>query len=1050
MAKYGTRRYGAGFRYGEPSPVGVYYEANLIATSIDYGTVQITWGNILIDPADTAPTHWRLVKSYVGSLDNPDDGTRLTGGLFSQFKNSYTDTALFSTSQEVHYSLWVFNGVKWILCGQDYEIIVENTDTLATVTRWIPKAWLNPTNTYIGDGIGEDENNTFYKVLGAYTFVYDQLRASANLLNLASNPIYTPSAILRHGVVDQGHTYEPTLGDSYHRSLYGAGNIINAYKGTPLGIGVYATALTHWANDVEVGHNLMLDYNDSSFEESIGRWSTSRGTLEHKDYASDTVVTPDKTHILYDPIFKPRMNGFGQLTVSGSSDVVLTLPDALDIRTYGIPVKENTRYIFSGQVLDRDTQHGHVVAQITWYDMFGTSISTTPVGTDLVTSSDWQEFTSKSDSGRNGSLSPRGAKFAKITITISPANAASKRFVFDCLQFAEATKSYEYQDAKLITVAVTGEKENYLPNSSFEDGLFGWKTLNADAYIDDSTTLGITTYGVHGTKAVKLVATGDDAALISDWSALDAGTTVTFSSYVLATVEETAVARIEFSSLSTEEAQTSVLSDTEGQYYPTTNYIVESDPFTLSTTSPTQISVTAISPPYSKDTGYPLAKVTILFPNSTNGEVFYIDGAMLESKSSPSRFFSGLGGILPDDASTQQYYSPDFTRWETKNIYNYISNPSFITDTTGWTSTGTLTRVTSDNGYTPLYGATFGKVAYTTSTTLTGIAHLPYEAKGGEDFIVSAYVRGAVATYTMNGTSYTILPGEHTVWHRISSVYKLTAGDTSLSWTLSVANTAGSTSTYFHIDGAQGEYGRIPHKFVDPSDGANTTVLANPLTSGKTIYAIQEESTNAGKSNFLNNYGVKISRLKNTLINYIPHGSSFAIKTGHEDYGYRDLDKSLVPNNSFETTLGDWVGTNATLDRVVARGSEFNEKLSHGQAYCAVTTSGSVPFGIITPNIFITDDGSYYASVALRPGDSSSSGAFDLTVDFYNALNAVVYTKTITKTFTSTDRWAYLADTYSVADISGSSYVKLSVKLTPTAGYVAGQSFHIDRVVFRQ
>ena len=1056
MAKYGTRRYGSGFRYGEPSPVGVYYEANLIATATDYGTIQVTWSNIIVDPADSQPTHWKLVKSYVGSLDDPDAGIRLAGGLYTTFTNSYVDTPDFYVSQEAHYSLWVYspgaNGIpdKWIACGSDYEILVEGSSTISTITRWVPKAWLNPTTASIGDGVGEDENNTFYKVLSAYAFQYDKLRAQATLLNLHADPVYTPSLLLRYGVTDQSHTYEPSLGDNYHRSLYSAGNFLNAYKGTILGISAYTTSLTHWSNDVKIGHNLMLDYNDSSFEESIGRWSTSSGTFAQKTYAAESLTVLDKTQMLYDPIFKPRLLGFGQLTTAATTAVTLTLPGTgQDITSYGIPVKENTRYLFNGWVRHRDNA-GTVAATITWYNMFGATISTVTAPTDTTTTTAWKEFTTKSVSGRNGSLSPRGAKFAKVTITVTPSSSSSSRFAFDFFQFAEAYKSFEYQDAKLILVEVNGEKENYIPNGSFEDGLAGWSSVNAAAAIEDANTDGISTYGVHGKNAVKLTASASEAAFVSDWLPIDTGSIIAFSAYVLGTSADTVIARVDFSSPSSEEAQTTILSDTEGQYYPTTVYSVSSEPMTLSTTEKKQIYVAAIAPPYSKDAGHPLAQVSLYFPSSVNTRNYYIDGAMIENRITPSRYFSGIGGIAATDPSTQQYYSPDYTRWETKNLFNYISNPSFETNTTDWSSTGTLTRTTLDASLAPLYGAAFGKVAYTTSTTLTNTVHLPYAASGQEDFIVSAYVRGAVATYTINGTVYTIASGDESVWHRISGVYRLTTGDTTLDWTISVANTAGSTSTYFHIDGAQGEYGRIPRKFVDPSDGPNTTVIANPVTSGKSIYAIQAESTHSGKANYLNNYSVKISRLQNTLSKYMPNGSSFAIKTGHEFYDYRDLDQSLIPNNSFEKSLGDWYAVGSFLSREISRGAYFNENVTHGQAYCKVTNNTPAAFGIASPDVPIVDDGSYYASVAVRLGTANTTGPVVLTVEFYNALNQLVYTKTATRTITSTDRWAYIANTYSVADIGGASYARFIVLCTPTAGYIAGQNIHVDRAVFRQ
>jgi hypothetical protein len=290
-------------------------------------------------------------------------------------------------------------------------------------------------------------------------------------------------------------------------------------------------------------------------------------------------------------------------------------------------------------------------------------------------------------------------------------------------------------------------------------------------------------------------------------------------------------------------------------------------------------------------------------------------------------------------------------------------------------------------------------------------------------------------------------------------VYTLAAGATTLNWTMQFI-APDNNNRSIKIDGAQGEYGRIPRRFVNPSDDANTTTIPNPLHAGKNMYAIQTESANSGKANYLNNYNVKISRLQNTLSRYVPNGSSFAIKTGHEFYDYRELDQSLIPNSSFEKSLGSWVGVGSTLARIVSRGAYYNENVTHGQAYCKVTNSMAVlDFGIETSRIYIPDDGSYYASVAVRPGNANTAGVYKLITTFYNldgdtgmggSNGQVVYTKTTTKTFTSTDRWAYLADTYSIADIAGSAYVTIRVMATPTAGFIEGQNFHVDRVVFRQ
>ena len=44
MAKYGTSRYSSGFRYGETSAVGVYYNSGIEAWSYNYNEVAISWG----------------------------------------------------------------------------------------------------------------------------------------------------------------------------------------------------------------------------------------------------------------------------------------------------------------------------------------------------------------------------------------------------------------------------------------------------------------------------------------------------------------------------------------------------------------------------------------------------------------------------------------------------------------------------------------------------------------------------------------------------------------------------------------------------------------------------------------------------------------------------------------------------------------------------------------------------------------------------------------------------------------------------------------------
>ena len=84
MSKYATGKYGI-LKYGDQG-TQVYYESNLSARSLDYNAVLLTWKTITPDPADSAPTHWKVVKSYTGAVDNPQDATFVDGDVFSSFR----------------------------------------------------------------------------------------------------------------------------------------------------------------------------------------------------------------------------------------------------------------------------------------------------------------------------------------------------------------------------------------------------------------------------------------------------------------------------------------------------------------------------------------------------------------------------------------------------------------------------------------------------------------------------------------------------------------------------------------------------------------------------------------------------------------------------------------------------------------------------------------------------------------------------------------------------------------------------------------------------
>jgi hypothetical protein len=1069
MAKYGGGRYST-FKYGSESAVNIYYESYINAMVYDYDSVRVTWSTITPNPSDPTVTHWKLVKSYVGLLDNPDDGLFLDGGQISTFRTSYADTSFSFSNVEVNYSIWVFNGSYWKFCGSDYAAIVADSGSLTNVITWLPKAWLNPVNN-TGEVLSYEENNTFYKILKSFVFMFDKFRTEAFLLSLNNDMTFSPTGLLQTKLIDLGFSYEPALGDSYHRSLTLSGNIIDSYKGTSLGISIYTKALTHWSNVVNVGHNLMLDYNDSSFEESIGSWSTSSGTFQQTSFSGSSINFNINT--LYNTLYPPRNTSFGKLTIATTSEVFLNLPAAnYDVVNYGIPVKGKTNYVFSGSVLHLNAS-AQIKTSISWYTSLGTLISTTAYSSSITTASTWAEFTSLSTSGRGGSLSPVNASFAKITISVIASSSTSKSFAFDLLQFAEAVKSFEYQDARQVQVYVEGEKENYFPNTGFESGTFFWSSYNGELSSDKTTSSAL----ILGSSAGKLISTATGpAGYVSDWIPVNVSESLTFSVYVKGNASRKAKVVVEYSTYASESEQTQILIEGGVQYYPTNEYLTSSVEVTLSSELQ-QISVTSITPPYTRDAGAPVAKLYVYFSDNVAGDSYWIDGAMLESGEVASPYFTGSIGVFPSNPVTTQYYNPDDLRWQIKNIYNYVSNPSFETNTTDWSAgSGTLARVTSSGNISPLYGDYFGELTYSTSGNVTCTAYLPFTAVGGEDVMVSAYVCGAIADVNIAGTTTRIDAGNSAIWTRISSVVKLAAGATTVPFTISATNTAGSTSTSLCIEGAQVEYGRVTSKHIS-SVTPQVTTIPNPINAAKSMFAIQTQSTDGGTNSYSYNYLLKYSRLKSTLSMVTPKGSSFAIFPTTFPKDFTNLSESLIIQNSFENSLEGWVGNNSTLSRVVATGYYLGDRTTHGQAYGRVLSSGGSTFGIKTIDTTLPTLGGYYASVAIRPENSDAAGVYKLTVDFYDANDTIVpvYTDTITGQYTSnslnaesgantlsttaarnvsatiTDptRWAYLANSFPVSTVAGAAYVVLTVTCTPTTA-LGTEAFHIDRVVFRQ
>jgi epidermal growth factor receptor substrate 15 len=444
MALYGKYRYGLPL-YGafDSSAVNnISYNASLTAIQNNYGIIELMWGTVTIDSTDTAITNWKIIRTVGGAPDYPNTFTPVVvygttsvtsngGSSYYLRYNDYQSNLItsntytffenyFPSGTQVTYSLWVFNGSRWVFAGLADQIITGVTETTDKVLRMLPAAWTNSvggtgditgyptryddsTNTvfkinsvtpnspsrgyvtyttttsmpikYYGQyalisGISIDgyngnyniifkDSNTFFvvnnttnisgldlsgatvsvaeetslwKFLSGFTFYYDRLRTEVSLIDTISDYRHTPYNMLPLAIQTQGFNYRQDLGTSYLRSMHRVGHRINSLKGTEIGLKMYVGSLLSSYSRRYQSTNLFLNYNDSSFEESIGNWDINDGnTFSAKKYANavtdlgvgySTLSSPLRDGLTLGKIIKTA--GYGLITSAGTSNIVLT------------------------------------------------------------------------------------------------------------------------------------------------------------------------------------------------------------------------------------------------------------------------------------------------------------------------------------------------------------------------------------------------------------------------------------------------------------------------------------------------------------------------------------------------------------------------------------------------------------------------------------------------------------------------------------------------------------------------------------------------------
>lgn len=289
MSRYGINYYGLA-NYGTESTV-VYLSNTFTATPIGYGSVKLTWNT----PTGT----WskiKLVRNSYGFPLNDTDGTALDinkdGNYYAYYQNTptaFVDTGL-NTNAFYYYSLFVYSKVNysWVKVADVAGLSVKDYGYADRLVEYLPEIYTSASATEVST---QNLNTTLVSFLSIFGFELSKYHTLTNLINnrYDTNKVYGDLIPLL--LQEFGESYEPQLGYQQQRILLRNILELNKTKGSLNGVSEFIKSFTGWSvsttssaplspvNGITVGHNLMLDYNDSSFEESVGHWKSSNGVL---------------------------------------------------------------------------------------------------------------------------------------------------------------------------------------------------------------------------------------------------------------------------------------------------------------------------------------------------------------------------------------------------------------------------------------------------------------------------------------------------------------------------------------------------------------------------------------------------------------------------------------------------------------------------------------------------------------------------------------------------------------------------------------------------
>lgn len=591
MAKYGNFVYG-GAKYGL-TPKLAYSVEDMSLLVLNFTEVEINWQS-----PTGAFSRIRLVRNQGGFPENSEDGViiwdefategNVSRSYFTDGQDNPTSIPLIP-GRPIYYSMFLYTDQNiWVEAGRETDVIPSNHDSQKRLMDLIPKVYSSAVHspTHV-----TDEVSTLYKFLDGISFTFEQF---LTLLDLA-RPDHTreglPYSLLRVQTDAIGLDQEPGLPVKNRKRLIREGLYLYKHKGLSNGLGTYVESLTGWAPTVTVSPNLLLDFQDSTFYQSIGRWTATNATL-----TSSTAMVPTTSTV-------NQIDNVYTCSVVASSAGVMSLGTSLPI-TKKIPVTSAKTYIASAGI-KRPTGSGTITPTVKYYDRDNTLLYSKS-GTAASAGNAWSvtsvsalvpAYQLKFISGAVGAsgnvvytttathswvvgsvVNITGFTTTAVNLTnavvtavtgttftvangytgtatgsgqvvtlegcyaaIELAYSTSGTYYIDQVCLQEGS-SVNYDEARAITVLVEPNKINYIKNPSFEVDDSTWTRSNS-TFLQDTS---VPTYGYAGAKSGKFTNSGTWSITTNYNIPITAGQYYTFSAYMKASAAATVGVQIDF------------------------------------------------------------------------------------------------------------------------------------------------------------------------------------------------------------------------------------------------------------------------------------------------------------------------------------------------------------------------------------------------------------------------------------------------------------------------------------------------------------------------